>query len=115
MTKKVLVLVFVFLLAFQGVALAASGQVVLEDTAYGALIGGILGGAWYLLDQDEADKKIASGVGLGAIAGFFLGITDVQGFVVYEDNKFHFGMPNVTVAQNNGETIYTSGIFSSKF
>ncbi|KKM07760.1 hypothetical protein LCGC14_1730720 [marine sediment metagenome] len=77
MVKKVFLIMVIILLAFNGVALAASGEVVMENTIYGGLIGGMLGGAWYLLDQDDAGNKLGTGVGVGIIAGFLLGITDV--------------------------------------
>ena len=84
MIRKALVIMVIILLAFNGVALAASGEVVMENTIYGGIIGGMLGGAWYLLDQDDAGKKLGTGVGVGIIAGFLLGLTDVGSFVEIE-------------------------------
>ena len=116
MIKKALVIMVIILLAFNGVALAASGEVVMENTIYGGIVGGMLGGAWYLLDQDEAGKKLGTGVGVGIIAGFLLGLTDVGSFVEIEDGKMHAGVPNLYVAQTKSMgTLYYTSLLGMKF
>ncbi len=116
MVKKVFVIMVIILLAFNGVALAASGEVVMENTIYGGIIGGMLGGAWYLLDQDEPGKKLGTGVGVGIIAGFLLGITDVGSFVEVEDGEMHAGVPNLYVVQTESRgTLYYTSLLDVKF
>ncbi len=116
MVKKVFLIMVIILLAFNGVALAASGEVVMENTIYGGLIGGMLGGAWYLLDQDEAGKKLGTGVGVGIIAGFLLGLTDVGSFVEVEDGQMHAGIPPIYVMETEDQgTVYYTGLLDVKF
>ena len=116
MIRKALVITVIILLAFNGVAFAASGEVVMENTIYGGIIGGMLGGAWYLLDQDEAGKKLGTGVGVGIIAGFLLGLTDVGSFVEVEDGKMHAGVPNLYVVQTESRgTLYHTSLLGVKF
>ncbi len=116
MIRKALLIMVIILLAFNGVAFAASGEVVMENTIYGGIIGGMLGGAWYLLDQDEAGKKLGTGVGVGIIAGFLLGMTDVGSFVEVEDGKMHAGIPPLYVTQtDNRETLYHTSLLNVKF
>jgi hypothetical protein len=116
MLKKVIVILLILMFAMQGVALAASGEVVLENTIYGGIIGGILGGAWYLLDDDEAGKKISTGVGLGIIAGFLLGMTDVSSIVEVENGEMHAGIPTIFVSQTPDlGTFYHASLLNVKF
>ena len=116
MIRKTLVILVIILLAFNGVAFAASGEVVMENTIYGGIIGGMLGGAWYLLDQDEAGKKIGTGVGLGIIAGFLLGLTDAGSFVEVEDGKMHAGIPSLFVVQTESRgTVYYTSLLDMRF
>ncbi|MCK4911691.1 MAG: hypothetical protein KAR83_08605 [Thermodesulfovibrionales bacterium] len=116
MIKKTLVIMVIILLAFNGVAFAASGEVVMENTIYGGIIGGMLGGAWYLLDQDDAGKKLGTGVGVGLIAGFLLGLTDVGSFVEVEDGKMHAGVPALYVVETESKgTFYYTSLLGMKF
>jgi hypothetical protein len=114
MMKKAL-LVLVLLLMLPGMAAAASGEVILKDTLYGAAIGGLLGGAWYLLDDDDLGEKIAIGVGVGAFAGFFLGLTDVSTLVRIDDDGMHFGIPTVVVEQDVDDITYKAGLLNVSF
>lgn len=116
MVKKTLVLMIIILLAFSSVAFAASGEIVMENTIYGGVIGGMLGGAWYLLDQDEAGNKIGTGVGVGLIGGFLLGITDVGSFVEIEDGKMHAGLAPIYVVNTQSKgTLYYASLLDVRF
>ena len=115
MVKKVLVLFILFMFLMQGVACASTGQLVLEDVTYGAAIGGLLGIAWYLLDDTNPSGKLGTGIGLGIITGFVLGITDVTSMVELEDNRMTVGIPPITVKHSEYGTTYTTGIINIKF
>jgi hypothetical protein len=115
MVKKLVAIIVLVLLVFQGVAFAASGATIMDNTIYGGIVGGLLGGAWYLLDQDEAGKKLSTSVGIGLIAGFLLGLTDVSSMVELEDGEMHVGIPPVYVLQNDREILYLTSLLESRF
>jgi hypothetical protein len=116
MIKKALVIMVIILLATSGAAFAASGEVVMENTIYGGIIGGMLGGAWYLLDQNEAAEKIGTGVGIGLISGFLLGLTDVSSFVEIKDGEMQAGIPPIYIALNSqGDTTYFTSLLGYSF
>jgi hypothetical protein len=117
MLKKVLVITFILLFAFQGVALAeTAGSVILEDTIYGAFIGAVLGGAWYLLDQDEAGKKVATGTGIGAFGGFVLGLTEAFSVVEIDKNgDIKYAMPVIMVTERHGADFYSTSLLKINF
>lgn len=117
MLKKTLVLMVLMLFLFQGVASAASssGRIILEDTLYGLLIGGILGGAWYLLDEEDLGDKVGTGVAVGAIAGFVLGVVDATSFVMIDDGGVKFAMPAVIMEKRAESTVYRANLLSVRF
>lgn len=117
MLKKVsVVLIIIMLLAASaGTALAGSGEVILEDTLYGGLIGGLLGGAWYLLDEDDAADKIGAGIGIGIIGGFILGVTDASASVKIENGKVKYAMPQIHMFKKDSATIYTAHLLEMNF
>jgi len=115
MAKKVIVFIVLFTVLFQGAALAASGSIILEDTLYGALVGGILGGAWYLLDEDDLGKKVGTGVAVGAIAGFILGVADATSLVVIDEKGIRYGVPQVYVMDGENGLEVTTSLIGAKF
>jgi hypothetical protein len=115
MLRKVLLALILSLMILQGTAYAQSGPVILEDMGYGIAIGGLLGGAWYLLDQDDFGKKVGTGVALGAIGGFALGVTDVRSVVGVEGGDVRFGMPAIMIEEKKNGTLYMANLFNMKF
>ncbi len=117
MLKKILVLTFVLMFAFQGIALAqSSGSIILEDTLYGAVIGAVLGGAWYLLDKDEAGKKIGTGTAVGAFAGVILGVGDAFSVVQIEENgDVKYAMPMIMIGERNGGDFISANLLRVNF
>lgn len=121
MVKRFLVVVLIAMsfsvFLFQGVACAqyGAGRIVLEDTLYGAIIGGILGSAVYLLDEDNFGEKLGTGVAIGAIGGFIFGITDVSTMVQLEDGKVKVAAPAVILENRGDETVIRAGLVGVRF
>jgi len=115
MLKKTVALTIIMLLLTAGTAMAGSGEVILTDTLYGGLIGGLLGGAWYLLDNDDAADKIGTGIGVGIIGGFVLGITDASASVKIENGKVKYAMPQINIEKKKSSTVYTAGLLQVNF
>lgn len=115
MLKKILVLTIMLLFALQGAALAQTGQVILEDVIYGAAIGGLLGGAIYLLDQDDFGEKVGTGVAVGAIAGFVVGVADTRSFVEVEKDEIKVAMPAVKIERQEEGVRYSADLVKFRF
>ena len=115
MLKKAIALTIVIMLITAGAAFAASGEVILKDTLFGGLIGGLLGGAWYLLDDDEASDKIGTGIGIGIIGGFVLGITDASSMATIENGEVKYAMPAIIINKYKGATAYTAHLLEMSF
>jgi len=115
MLKKVIAVTIVVMLLSAGAAFAASGDVILKDTFYGGLIGGLLGGAWYLLDEDDAADKVGTGIGIGIIGGFILGITDATASVKIENGEVKYAMPQIIIDKRKNATTYTAHLLQVNF
>jgi hypothetical protein len=118
MLKKVIILTIILMIAFQGLAFAdySSGSVILEDTLYGAVVGAVLGGAWYLLDQDDLGNKLSVGTGVGAFAGFALGVTDAFSVVEVEPNgDIKYAMPTIRLTSRNGADVIGANLLRVNF
>jgi len=115
MVKKALVITVALIILTAGSALAGSGEVILQDTLYGGLIGGLLGGAWYLLDDDDAADKIGTGIGIGIIGGFVLGITDASASVKIENGEVKYAMPLIKIDKKKSATTYTAQLLQVNF
>lgn len=115
MIKKAVLITMVIMLLSAGAAFADSGEVILKDTFYGGLIGGLLGGAWYLLDEDDAADKIGTGIGVGIIGGFVLGITDASASVKIENGKVKYAIPQIIIDRKKASTTYTAHLLQVNF
>lgn len=116
MLKRIVIVAVMLMMLLQGVAAAAaSGQVILEDTLYGAAIGGVLGVAWYMLDDDDAAKKVTTGLALGAIAGFVLGVTDVTSVATIENGDVKVGMPAIQIEPRENDVVYRTNLLTYKY
>jgi hypothetical protein len=115
MFKKIITIAVLLLFAFQGVAFAQSGEIILEDTIYGVVIGAILGGAIYLLDQENIGEKVGTGAAVGAIVGFAIGITDAKSFVEIENKEIKIATPSVKIEKRAEDVRYSANLLSIKF
>ncbi|UCH82417.1 MAG: hypothetical protein JSW20_07215 [Nitrospiraceae bacterium] len=117
MIKKILVVSVLMLLLFQGAASAmgTQGETIFRDALYGAAIGGLLGSAFYLLDDNELGKKVASGVIVGTIGGLVFGFAETTGVVQIENNKIKFAVPAPVINIQKDEMIYSASLIKAKF
>lgn len=114
MLKKALVLAVIFLFAFQGLALA-QGDVVFTDTLYGAAIGGLIGTAVYLIDDDDFAAKFGAGVLVGTIGGLLYGLSETRSFAEVEDGELKLAVPTVDIEKRGEEVVYQADLVRVKF
>ncbi|MBI5887668.1 MAG: hypothetical protein HZB82_03040 [Deltaproteobacteria bacterium] len=119
-------LIFTFFV-FSGRALAADAmEVTLKDTAYGGIIGALIGSAFVLLADKPGDHLdyIPTGAGLGMIAGAIYGITTAsssKSFSEIENGKFSMHVPTIKVSAMRDKTVDAKetatsvGLFAYKF
>ena len=107
------------LLLVQGTAFAQSGAVIMDDVLYGAAIGGLLGGAVYLISSDKGTDvlltNVGTGAGLGAIAGFILGLTEIRGVVEIENNEMKIALPTIYIQERDDATLYSANILKVSY
>jgi len=119
-------LIFTFFI-FSGRAIAADAmEVTLKDTAYGGIIGALIGSAFVLLADKPGDHLdyIATGAGVGMIAGAVYGFTTAstsKSFGEIENGKFSMHVPTIKVSTARDKTVNTKevvnsvGLFAYKF
>jgi O-antigen ligase len=115
MLRKIIVLTVMMLLLLHGFAFAQAGRIILEDILYGVAIGGLLGGAVYLLDQEDFSKKLGIGVGVGAIGGFVFGVVEAGSLAQVEDGEVKVALPAVLIEKRDEATVYSASLFKIKF
>jgi hypothetical protein len=116
MLKRVFIIAFLIVLLFQGSALAQmQGNVIFRDALYGAAIGGLLGGAIYLADQDDLLAKLGVGVAVGTLAGLFYGAREAQALVELKDNDIRLALPSMKMEKRDGQTLYAADLLKVRF
>lgn len=85
-------------------------QKTLRDTAYGGVIGALIGGAFLLLSDHPGDnlEYIPQGAGVGMLVGAAYGIATsgvVQAAGEYENGKFSFNVPTVKWTESYDKTV----------
>ncbi len=97
-------------------------QNVLEDSAYGAGIGALVGLGFMLISNKPTDhwSYPVVGAGVGIIAGTAYGLySGSRAMASYEDGKLQIGMPSPKVMPRatNGQTqlAYGADLFYSRF
>lgn len=118
MIKRIICLALLMLLAFQTVAYAqerTSGDVVFKDALYGAAIGGILGFAVYLADDDNFGEKVGIGVAIGTLGGLAFGLAETRGIVEIRKGGLKFNAPRVAIQKRGNSVLYSTNIFKVDF
>jgi hypothetical protein len=118
MPNKLSALVLALTLFVPGRAFAAGGsqgEVVFTDALYGAAIGGLVGSAAWLIDQDSAGVKIGTGVVVGTIAGVVFGLAETRSLVQVEDGDVKLALPTPTVTPNDGHLTYAINLLHIPF
>jgi len=97
-------------------------QSVLEDTLYGAAIGGLIGAGMMLISSHPTKhwNYISTGAGVGLIAGAVYGTAKSAGALATLDEKgLHLGMPAPQLAlrqsESGSELAMQTNLFASRF
>jgi hypothetical protein len=115
MLKRIFIIAFLILLVLQGSALAEmQGDVIFRDALYGAAIGGLLGGAVYLVDQDDLLAKLGIGVAVGTLAGLFYGVREAA-LVEMDDKGTRLALPSMKMEKRDGQTLYAADLLKVTF
>ena len=117
MIKRIMLISVLIIMLFQSTAFAVEtqGEILFRDSLYGAAIGALLGGAFYLLDQDEAGKKFASGVIVGTLGVLVFGIAETTGMVEIEKDKIKFALPTPVIEKQKDGFLYSASLLKAKF
>lgn len=91
------------------------GEVVFSDALYGSAIGGIVGGAAWLIDQNDAGVKIGAGLLIGTVAGALFGVADAQSVVEIDHGRVKVALPAPAVRATDHGLTYTVGLLSLPF
>ena len=105
------------MMLFQGAAFAfeSNGDVIFKDTLYGAAIGTLIGGAFYMLDQDDFYKKIGSGVIIGSLGGLAYGVSETSGFVELKKDGLKFAIPTPVIEKTDNDVRVSASLFKTSF
>jgi hypothetical protein len=109
MRKFCVVLLMFLFLSFASSSFAETkSSIVLKGTAYGAIVGALIGSAvWVLTDIDDNFDYVWQGAAVGAIAGTAYGLYDAESFATIENGKVKFAMPTIKTGKY-GEDVKTS-------
>jgi len=91
-----------------------------EDTMYGGMLGALVGGGAMLISGSPSKhwNYIATGAGLGIIAGAIYGVASgTRAFAQLEDGQLKLGvpMPEVALSQDGQVVSMNTPLFESRF
>jgi hypothetical protein len=117
MLKKVLIIAVLAVMMFQGAAYAfeSDGDIIFKNAMYGAAIGALLGGAFYLADDDDFGNKLGVGIAIGTIGGIVLGVSETRSFVEIEKDKIHVAVPTPIIEKKEEGIQYSAQLFKTRF
>ncbi len=111
MLKKVMIISALLIFTVTSSAFAAietQGDVVFRDALYGAIVGAIVGGALYVVDQDDFAKKVGIGVLLGTAGGVAFGVMETRSVVEINNDEIKFALPTPVIQKRGEEMIYAA-------
>jgi hypothetical protein len=117
MFKKITMFTFLMLLLFQSTtwAIETEGEILFRDSLYGAAIGALIGGAVYLVDQDDFLEKVGTGVVIGTVGGLIYGFTETRGFVEIEKDEIKLAVPTPNIQKKNNSIQYSASLLRAAF
>jgi hypothetical protein len=114
--KKFLISVITVLSLLAPKSFAVDGEIIFKDALYGAAVGGLAGGALYLVDSNDFGAKVGIGVFIGLIAGAAIGFYESQGaFVEIKNGKVQVAFPDVKVEKNQVDTMTKVYLLGARF
>ncbi len=114
--KKIILAFALIISVFTTRSFALDGEIIFKDAMYGAAIGGLAGGALYLVDSNDFGAKFGIGVFLGLLAGAALGVYESEGaFVQIDNGKVKLAMPDIKFEKNELDTFTKVNILGAKF
>jgi len=117
MLKRIIIIAILIVMAFRATASASdtSGEIVFRDALYGTAIGAILGGAVYLIDDDELGKKMGIGIAAGTIGGLVFGITESRSMVEIKRGKMNLNLPTFAIYKKEKDSVLITNVLKIKF
>jgi hypothetical protein len=117
MIKRIVIFSILLVMIYQGAAFAMDlqGEVMFRDALYGAAIGGILGGAFYLADDDHFAAKFSTGVIVGTLGGLVVGVMESNSFVEIEKDKVKVAIPTPRIEKKGDGITYSASLLKTKF
>ncbi|GBD98413.1 hypothetical protein BMS3Abin07_00427 [bacterium BMS3Abin07] len=113
MVKKTVIVTMLLMFAFQTSAFAAvetQGDVVFRDALYGTAIGAIIGGAIYLVNQEDFATKVGVGVAVGTIGGLFFGVQESRSLAEIKGKNVKFALPTPVIQKRGNSIIYSTSL-----
>ena len=110
MKKMISVLIVIVFLTVSSAFAESKSGIILKGTAYGAVIGGLVGASvWILTDIDDNFDYTLKGAAVGALAGTAYGFYEAESFATIENGKIKFAMPTIkTKSYYNSPDVRTS-------
>jgi hypothetical protein len=119
MIKKILIITILCIMIFQSsvFAVETEGEVIFRDALYGAAIGAILGGAFYLADDREGfAEKFGVGVAIGTLAGVFFGVVETKSLIEVKNDRIEIAVPTPLIKKKqDGSFQYSALLFKKEF
>ncbi len=114
--RRLMIVVVLLVLVFEGSAFAAQGDVVFKDAMYGAVIGAVVGGAVYLIDKKDFTTKMGVGVAVGTLGGLLYGISaDTKSALEINKGKVKLAMPAPVIQRDANGTTYSASLLKVRF
>ena len=117
MIKKIIIFTVLLVIICQGAAFAVEleGEVMFRDALYGAAIGAILGGAFYLADDDNFATKFSTGIIIGTLGGLVVGVMESNSFVEIENNTIKVAVPAPRIEKKGEGILYSASLVRTRF
>lgn len=118
--KRVIAITLFISIILQGIAFAVEtqGDVVFKDALYGAGIGGLIGCAVYLVDQEHFATKFGIGVAVGTVGGLLFGISETRSKGTIEIRKkgdVKINPPSIMVQKRGDNILYSTTLLKVEF
>ncbi|MGA1846703.1 hypothetical protein [Deferribacter abyssi] len=111
MKRLIVAIIFVFMVGvFSNSYAETRGGIILQDTAYGALTGAIIGTALLVFQDKPQDhlEYISYGAAAGAIVGAVYGVYEATALVEIDEHKnLKIAMPTI-INEKKGEELTSS-------